>query len=365
MIDFSKEFAEIKTVLENIKKGEQALIIAHSDADGITSAYVLSRILEKYGLEYRKDYNTWLAENATRSFIKEDEKTRNLINKNQYVFFVDYSLEDYSFIKGVSCTIDHHKIESKAKIQINPAGQVESLKVPSASALVYALYDYLFGEDELVKKIAFIGALGDLMVFNSLPYLKTNENDEDFFVQRLPQITYYQMSNIFNLKNVDKKNDTVIYEYMLESLKGSVMPLLFLPNEFKSKIEKVKKAEVVAIKKALDRVVKYEEQKIVILETNKALEPYFERLKSVMHALFPRYSTFTITKLPNKLGYRFSARSQKNIDLVKFVEYLKTKIPDLRGGGHPFAAGFFCKPKQLKKVKKEIIENANNFPRTN
>lgn len=342
------------------------MIIAHSDADGITSAFVFSRILERLGFEYKKNYRTWLAENAFRNIIKENNSLLENLRKNNYIFFLDYSLEDYSSLSDkYVCTIDHHRTGGKPNILVNPAEQLKPDELPSASALVYALYKHMFDSDEIVKKIAFLGALGDLMVYNSLPYLGTDEKDPDLFVQKLPQSTYYHMMTIFNLKNADPKNDSTIYEYLRENIIDSVVPLLVLPEEFMSQIDKIHKKERTAIKKALNKIEKFDDKKIVFLETGRDLFPHYERLKGTLHALFPNYTVFMFGKLENNMGYRASGRSQTKTDLTKLIEYLKTKIPDLQGGGHPFAAGFFFKPKYLNKVKTELLENVDKFPRTN
>jgi single-stranded DNA-specific DHH superfamily exonuclease len=89
MLDLTIELKEFEKTLKNIPKGKSILIAAHNDVDGITSAFVFSRILDKLGFEYNNHYRTWIVDNAFRQKINENKQTAKDINRFDYIFFLD------------------------------------------------------------------------------------------------------------------------------------------------------------------------------------------------------------------------------------------------------------------------------------
>jgi len=363
MFELTEKFNAVTNVLKKIPKGKKIIIIAHLDTDGITSAFVFSRILERLGFEYNKEFRTWFVESAFREKLKTNNDCVNNIMRNEYIFFLDFAPASYDLFKDKTvCTIDHHKITGEHTLfEINPSGTEKTL--PSASALVYALYKQMFGDNPVIKKIAFLGALGDLMIYDSLPYLETTTQDSDFFINNLVQGIYYNMLDIFKIMSEDVKHATTIYEYMLSSLTDSIEPVIILPDDWTKIIANNYKGENKALKMILRKIEVIKEKDLVWLETDSKINPYFTNIKTTLNALYPHETLIILKKLPNKIGYNVSCRSQKKIDLVKLIDFLKTQVQDLQGGGHPFAAGFYFKPKYKQKVRKLVLENIEKFSR--
>jgi nanoRNase/pAp phosphatase (c-di-AMP/oligoRNAs hydrolase) len=360
MIDFSNEFQKIKKILEDIPKKSKILILSHLDPDGITSAYVFAKILDNYKLKYKKNYSIWLVENSFRQKAQENENTKRNMKKYDAIFTLDFSLNDYSdFNDKITCVIDHHKLKTNANIEINPAFNVTQSELPSASAVVYALYDYLFGEDSVVKKLAFIGAINDLMAFASLPYLKIDVEDSDYFINKQILDIYYSYNTLFYL--IEEHMEKEILEYLLKNVKDNLEPLLNIPEDWEKVLLQRMHDERKITRTILKRVVEYPEKKIIMLDVGSEADKYFQKIKVTLNSLKSENVSFIFKKLPNNLGYRVSGRAQKGTDLVQLIQFLKTKIPELQGGGHPPAAGFYFKPQYYDEVKELILENMHKF----
>ena len=115
------KFEELKKVLNGIKKGEKILIIGDSDGDGIPGAAIFAKILKKLGLEYKKDFQVVFVEHDFRNFIKENKEQQEYFKTFNYLFLIDMSMDDYSFLtNNYICVIDHHKAEGKVNLMINP-----------------------------------------------------------------------------------------------------------------------------------------------------------------------------------------------------------------------------------------------------
>jgi len=309
-IDFTEKYNMLLGELKNIKKKEKILLFAHNDADGITSAFIIAKIFEKLGFKYKVNFDVQIVDNNFRYEITK-ERNRKIYSQYDYFFFVDYSLNNYDVFMGKPVfVIDHHKqFGKRPKILINPAiTQENPEKLPSASAVCYDFYRFCFGHDDLVKDVAFLGALGDLMLFASLPYLDISPEDNKYFINYLVQRIYNNAVKLFSLNsNITKKQ---IFEYLYFNLKENILPLILIPKEWVDTKRKIEKRFIKRLKKIIENTQKYKD--IVFIFADYKDNGYYDDIKNTIHGLY-RESIFLFKRLPNNLGYSISARSKKII----------------------------------------------------
>ena len=359
-VDFSAKYDLLIKELRNIPKNKKILLFGHNDADGITAAFVIAKLFEKLGFKYKEDYDVWIVDNKMRNDIDSDSKKR-AFKHYDYFFFVDYSLPNYNVFEGKPVfVIDHHKqFGNMPKILINPAiTKYNPKKLPSASAVCYDFYNYVFGENDVVKKIAFLGSLGDLMLFASLPYLNISAEDPAYFINFIVHGVYREIEKIFDIMPENGKEE--IFDYMFYNLDNDILPLIVLTE--KSWIKKIchtKQKLPNILDKVFNKVEEFNNKDLVFAEVSSKYNDFFTDIKMIFGVLYPK-TFFIFKKLPENRGFVVSARSQE-LNLVKLIEFLKIKIHNLSGGGHPFAAGFFVPLKAKTKVINLIKNNFLEF----
>jgi single-stranded DNA-specific DHH superfamily exonuclease len=188
--------------------------------------------------------------------------------------------------------IDHHPIIGKPKIIINPTNTIPSKDVPSASALVYALYRHMFDDNETIRKIAFLGALGDLMLIKSLPYLGIDIDNSEYFLNQIPQTIFNHMFNIFNLTNIDPRNSKIIYEYMINNVNDSILPMILYPEEFEIQIQKLYKNQRKTLKSIINTAEHVEDKEIIFVQFKRKQNIYFDMLRVTLNAIYPTHTLF-------------------------------------------------------------------------
>lgn len=151
-----KEFISlIKRAVEKIKSTESVIqVVSHYDADGITSAAMLTSSL----LYLNKDFQITVVKKINSNLIK-DLKLRN----PELVLFADIGSSYLEEIKELNCDIiitDHHDIvgsESERIIHINP----ELLEINlSGAGTTYLLVREIF-ENNSLAPLAIVGTIGD------------------------------------------------------------------------------------------------------------------------------------------------------------------------------------------------------------
>ncbi len=349
-LDFSEKYEILKKILKNIDG--KILIFSHYDFDGISSAIVFSEILEKYDLKYKKDFDVHFARDNEHKILDTENKTS--FDKYKYIFFLDYSLTNYDYLKDKTIfVIDHHKVNNNIDNIINPALYIESRYLPSNSAIVYDFYYYLFNENLFLKKIAGLGAISDFMIFGSLPYLHTNDKDLDFFMNNSELIKPMALEitqleeKIYNQKGLEIN----IFEKLF--LKKDIKEILYFTDDEINLIIKIKEKELKKTYKYLQKLNIDENKKLLILELefeDKELKKY---LLNVLEFLYSDY--IKIIYMRSNHLCSINLRSP-NLDLTKLLESLKKDFPNLNGGGHPFASGCALPNEQVELFLKKIQE---------
>ncbi len=153
LMTFEKKAAQCA---EYIKKHTSILVVSHIDADGLTSAAIMGKALERKGIEY----NT--------SFVKQlDIQTLNgIADQNpELVIFTDLGsgmLDAISALKLNAVIMDHHQPHGIYEHHLNPhLFGINGSTELSGSGVTFFLASAL-GDNGDLADLAIVGAVGDL-----------------------------------------------------------------------------------------------------------------------------------------------------------------------------------------------------------
>ncbi len=163
---------QIKNIVQKLKKSQKVHIVSHIDADGITSASIAYKALERAGNE------------VSVEFIKqlESDKISSLRDaEHELIWFTDFGSGQLEALNGIDCIItDHHEPQGTAGmptgvqrgnilsyanstvLELNP----HRYGINGATELSGAGTTYLvareMGDNKDLSKLAVVGAVGDL-----------------------------------------------------------------------------------------------------------------------------------------------------------------------------------------------------------
>lgn len=318
----------MKKVIEEIKKNKKFQIISDEDLDGIISAFLMSKILEKLN----KKFQITIRENG--------KKLKKLAKKGFDAYILlDLPFEDkeiFEFAKNNKVIyIDHHKREIPKEIPKNLVyHDIRALKIKpltSVSGYVYKIGKKLFGKDFLKYSIfGFLGAYAD--------YFFDKEILEDFK-------SYYK--NLF-LDNIPNMTFSLIFSFLYFCEPKECLEYLnIFAKDIFSFLKKLKLRKLNKLFKYWRKSRKiFENDKVVIIEAKKARE-----LATILASLSNK-SVLVISK--KRKTAKVSLRS-KEIDCGKFLKDF-TKKYGIVGGGHPEAAGATIYKKHVRNLINELRE---------
>ncbi|VVB97235.1 DHHA1 domain protein [uncultured archaeon] len=141
---------------EHVKKHAAALVVSHIDADGLTSAAIIGKALERAGVDYK-----------TR-FVKQlDSVTlKDIADRNpELVIFTDLGsgmLDAINSLKINAVISDHHQPQGNYEYHLNPhLFGINGATEISGSGITYFLARAL-GDNGDLAALAVVGAVGDL-----------------------------------------------------------------------------------------------------------------------------------------------------------------------------------------------------------
>jgi len=145
-----------KECAEYIKKHTSALVVSHIDADGLSSAAVMVKALERANIEYKIRFAKQL-----------DLQTLNEIadQNPELVIFTDLGsgmLEAINSLKLNAVVSDHHQPQGKHEHHINPhLFGINGATEISGAGVVYLIASAM-GSNADLADLAIVGAVGDL-----------------------------------------------------------------------------------------------------------------------------------------------------------------------------------------------------------
>lgn len=142
--------------IELISKTKPIKIISHYDADGITSAAIFAKALQRW----KKTFSLQIVKGIDEDFIKNLPETSLLI-------FLDLASGSLNYLKNKNTDIivlDHHEIIDPIPeniLMINPL--IDNHELTSAAGVCYLFAKELNGANTDLANLAVIGMVGDIM----------------------------------------------------------------------------------------------------------------------------------------------------------------------------------------------------------
>ncbi|MFZ3169395.1 MAG: DHH family phosphoesterase [Candidatus Methanoperedens sp.] len=145
-----------KECADHIKKHSCALVVSHIDADGLTSAAIMGKALERAGIDSRIIFLRQL----------DQKNLQEIASRNpQLVIFTDLGsgmLDAIKSLKLNAVIADHHQPQGKHEFHLNPHlfGLNGGIEV-SGSGMTYFIAREM-GDNGDLSALAIVGAVGDL-----------------------------------------------------------------------------------------------------------------------------------------------------------------------------------------------------------
>ncbi len=141
---------------EHIRKHSSILVVSHIDADGLTSAAIMGKALERAGIEYETRFAKQL-DNATLAVIADQNP--------ELVIFTDLGsgmLNAINSLKLNAVISDHHQPQGIHDHHFNPhLFGINGATEISGAGMTYFIACAL-GENRDLASLAIVGAVGDL-----------------------------------------------------------------------------------------------------------------------------------------------------------------------------------------------------------
>ncbi|MBI2632578.1 DHH family phosphoesterase [Candidatus Pacearchaeota archaeon] len=153
---------KIKSVIDKIdllSKQKPIKVISHYDTDGITSASIFSRVLQRW----KKKFSLQIIKGLEESFIES-------LPEDHILIFLDLASGSLNYLKKKKTPvfiIDHHEIvqEIPENIKmINP--HLDNAEIVSTAGLCYLFAKSLSSENKDLAPLAIIGMVGDVLEKN-------------------------------------------------------------------------------------------------------------------------------------------------------------------------------------------------------
>ncbi|MBR9707623.1 MAG: DHH family phosphoesterase, partial [Candidatus Diapherotrites archaeon] len=154
------------------KQHDNYVIVGHVDTDGITSAAILSKALQREG---KKVKTTALKQLYTEDIQKLDKL-------GQHVILTDFGSAKIKALKegitGTFYVIDHHQpAEESYEWNINPLDYgVDGSKDICSAGIAYLIAKNLNEKNKDLSGLAIVGALGDMQDYNTKELVGINQN---------------------------------------------------------------------------------------------------------------------------------------------------------------------------------------------
>ncbi len=142
--------------LDSLSKSKPIKIISHYDTDGITSAAIFAKALQRWN----KKFSLQIVKSLDESFI-------NQLPEEYILIFLDLASGSLDYLKNKKTEIfifDHHEIVQeipKNVLMINPLLENHQIESISSAAICYLFAKTLSHENKDLANLAVIGMVGD------------------------------------------------------------------------------------------------------------------------------------------------------------------------------------------------------------
>ncbi len=141
--------------IKNISEKKPIRIISHFDTDGITSAAIFSRALQRLG----KSFSLNITKNLDEEFIKS-------LPDDHFLIFLDLASGSLKYLKDKKTEViilDHHELTQEIPdnvFMINPV--LESQEQISSAGICYLFAKSISAQNKDLANLAIIGMVGDV-----------------------------------------------------------------------------------------------------------------------------------------------------------------------------------------------------------
>ncbi len=341
--------------IEKINKKDKIAIIHDTDPDGICSAVITAKALERItgkkpavvkGLEEKK------ITKKLQALLKKKKITK--------LISLDISLDqDLKSLEKINkkiniLVIDHHKIYSRKKIKnlvlIKP--QLISKIKPYEYCTAKLTYD-LFLRLVDIKDLDWIAAIGSIADIAHKPWKEWLKKifrkyglflRRDLFKTKLGKIaSMISSAEVFDVRNVKK-----CYEALYSAKKPKQV--------FKKELVKIRKK----VDKELRRLIKgfkksEKHNSLYIYEIKSKIKGIKSPLSTILGLKYPHKTILIVSEAKSKA--RISARrGDKEVAVNSLLEKAARGLPESNAGGHIPSAGATIRAKDYAKFKKRLIE---------
>jgi RecJ-like exonuclease len=168
---------EIKKVAKSFLKYNDIKVISHYDTDGITSAAILSRALQRLD----KKFSITIIKQLEKEFL-------NSFSEKQTLMFLDLGsshLEHFQNLKNKVFILDHHNIKGKVPENVEIINPHLFEEEPISSAELSYLFAKELGADNRdLASLAVIGMVGDMLGENLSKISNKVINDAEVIIKK-------------------------------------------------------------------------------------------------------------------------------------------------------------------------------------
>ncbi len=146
-------------LLNTLSKTKPIKVISHFDADGITSAAIIARALQRW----KKKFSLQIVKNLEEAFIQG-------LPENEILLFVDLASGSLNYLKDKKTEIfilDHHEIVQEIPSNVTMINPILSKEEPiSGAGICYLFAKAISQQNKDLANLAVIGMVGDLLEKN-------------------------------------------------------------------------------------------------------------------------------------------------------------------------------------------------------
>ena len=163
--------------ISSLSQNKKIKVISHHDTDGVTSAAIFSRALQRAN----KPFSMQIVKSLDKEFIEN-------LSKDDLVIFLDLASGSLDYLSKKSNQIiilDHHEIEQQIPenvLMINPL--LEKEEVCSSAAICYLFAKQLSQNNKDLAVLAVTGMIGDMLEDNLTKMYNTIINDADITIKK-------------------------------------------------------------------------------------------------------------------------------------------------------------------------------------
>lgn len=165
------------TRVREISEYKPIRVISHHDTDGITSAAILARCLQRWN----KKFSLHIVKGLDKEFIDK-------LPENELLLFVDLASGSLNYLaekKTEVVILDHHEIVQEIPqnvCMVNPT--IQSTETCSGAALAYLFAKELSQHNTDLAPLAVLGMVGDMMEANRSPLYEQIVKDGEVTIKK-------------------------------------------------------------------------------------------------------------------------------------------------------------------------------------